>query len=148
MPAPALPTNTAQEDKPVRTDLSAAIGSDAPRLAFDGDRGFGQATVSRLRRRAGPRMRATLWHTLPDRITSPHRERLDREVLVLRRARVADSGAQALGSYLSSSPDFRHRATGLLLRAPIIRQVARLVCRQVVTHRHHMPASALPRTED
>ncbi|MFJ5268265.1 thiol-disulfide oxidoreductase DCC family protein [Streptomyces sp. NPDC088358] len=136
----------------MRTDLSAAIGPEAPTLAFDGDCGFCQATVSRLQRRARPRMRATPWHSLPDHITRPHRERLDREVLVLRGARVADSGAQALGSYLASSPRFRYRATGLLLRAPVIRQAARLVYRQVATHRHRMPGGtatcALPRTHD
>ncbi|MER5404979.1 DUF393 domain-containing protein [Streptomyces sp. NPDC002769] len=136
----------------MRTDLSAAIGPDAPTLAFDGDRGFCQAAISRPQRHARPRMRATPWHALADHITRPHRERLDREVLVLRGARVADSGARALGSYLASSPRFRYRATGLLLRAPVITQAARLVHRRVATHRHRMPggtvACALPRTHD
>ena len=136
----------------MRTDLSAAIGADSPTLAFDGDCGFCQATITWLQRHARPRMRAAPWHALPDHITRPHRERLDREVLVFRGAGVADSGAQALGAYLASSPRFRYRATGLLLRAPVIRQVTRLVYRLVAAHRHRMPtrtaACALPRTHD
>jgi len=117
----------------VRTDLSAAIGADSPTLAFDGDCGFCQATITWLQHHARPRMRATPWHPLPDHITWPHRERLDREVLVFRGADVNDSGAQALG-------------------APVIRKVARLVHRLVAAHRHRMPtgtaACALPRTHD
>ncbi|WP_227025920.1 thiol-disulfide oxidoreductase DCC family protein [Streptomyces fodineus] len=136
----------------MRIDLSTAVSPDAPSLAFDGDCGFCQATITRLQRHARPRMRAMPWQALPDHITRPHRERLDREVLVFRGAHVADSGAQALGAYLASSPRFRYRATGLLLRAPVVRQAARLVYRQVATHRHRMPAGtaacALPRTHD
>ncbi|MBK3647230.1 DCC1-like thiol-disulfide oxidoreductase family protein [Streptomyces sp. MBT33] len=136
----------------MRTDLSAAVDPDAPTLAFDGDCGFCQATITRLQRHARPRMPATPWRALPDQVTRPHRERLDQEVLVLRGAHVADAGAQALGAYLASSPRFRYRATGLLLRAPVIRQAARLVYRQVAIHRHRMPsgtaACALPRTHD
>ncbi|MET8802936.1 DCC1-like thiol-disulfide oxidoreductase family protein [Streptomyces sp. NPDC004546] len=136
----------------MRIDLSTAVSPDAPRLAFDGDCGFCQATITRLQRHARPRMRAVPWQALPDHITRPHRKRLDREVLVFRGAHVADSGPQALGAYLASSPRFRYRAVGLLLRAPVVRQAARLVYRQVATHRHRMPAGtaacALPRTHD
>ncbi|MEU8589125.1 DCC1-like thiol-disulfide oxidoreductase family protein [Streptomyces sp. NPDC048664] len=134
----------------MRSDPSAADSPAAPTLAFDGDCGFCQATITRLRRGARPRMRATPWQALPDHITRPHRERLDREVLVLREADAVSSGAQALGAYLSSSPRRRYRAAGLLLRAPGVRQAARLVYRQVAAHRHRMPAGtaacALPRT--
>jgi predicted DCC family thiol-disulfide oxidoreductase YuxK len=141
-----------QEDDPMRIDPSAAAGPDAPTPGFDGDCGFCRPTIARLERRARPRIRATPWQALPDHLTRPHRERLDREVLLFRGAGVASSGAEALGDNLASSPRFRYRAVGLLLGAPVVRWTARVVYRQVATHRHRMPAGtaacAVPRTED
>lgn len=136
----------------MRIDPSAVGSLDAPTLGFDGDCGFCQATIARLQRGARPRIRATPWQALPDHVTRPHRERLAREVLLFHGTGVTSSGAQALGAYLASSPRFRYRAAGLLLRAPVIKQTARLVYRQVATHRHRMPAGtaacAVPRTHD
>jgi predicted DCC family thiol-disulfide oxidoreductase YuxK len=134
----------------VRIAPSAPGSPDAPTLGFDGDCGFCQATIARLQRHARPRIQATPWQALPDHITRPHRERLDREVLLFEGTAVTSSGAQALGVYLASSPRLRYRTAGRLLRMPVIKQTARLVYRQVAAHRHRMPggttACALPRT--
>ncbi|MFI1282630.1 hypothetical protein ACH4U5_18070 [Streptomyces sp. NPDC020858] len=57
-------------------------------LAFDGDCGSCQAAVSRITAGARPTVRAVPWQSLPDEVTDPHVERLDREVLLLLDGRV------------------------------------------------------------
>ncbi|MFI9153920.1 thiol-disulfide oxidoreductase DCC family protein [Streptomyces sp. NPDC053367] len=108
-------------------------------LAYDGDCGFCQASVDRIRRSATPAWEAVPWQSLPDRLTAPHLERLDREVLLLRSGTVVAGGADALLRYVGSSPYRSWRTLSALAALPGIRGCARLVYRWVARNRLRMP---------
>ncbi|KJK57249.1 thiol-disulfide oxidoreductase, partial [Saccharothrix sp. ST-888] len=89
--------------------MISSHGGTEPVLAYDGDCGFCQAAVDRIRRLADPRMTAVPWQALPERLTSPHLARLEREVLIFKDGNVRAGGADALARYAGSSPARRYR---------------------------------------
>ncbi|MFD3679888.1 DCC1-like thiol-disulfide oxidoreductase family protein [Streptomyces sp. NPDC058613] len=111
-------------------------------LAFDGDCGFCQAAVSRITAGARPTVRAVPWQSLPDEVTDPHVERLDREVLLLLDGRVLAGGAQALAEFVRDSPVRGYRLAAALLRTPGIRACASVGYRWVANNRQRMPGSS------
>lgn len=121
-----------------------------PVLAYDGDCGFCQSSVDRIRSLAAPALEAVPWQFLPAGTTGEHLERLDREVLLLRGGTVLAGGADAVARWLGSSPSGAARLTGAVLRLPGVRLCARLVYRWVARNRHRLPggtpACAAPRT--
>ncbi|MFC8707174.1 thiol-disulfide oxidoreductase DCC family protein [Streptomyces anulatus] len=118
-------------------------------LAFDGDCGFCQAAVRQIQLRANPRTAAVAWQMLPPKLTEPHLERLDREVLLFDGDRVSAGGVAALAGLLASSPARVYRGVGRFLRLPLIRPAANLIYRWVARNRQRMPggtaACAVPR---
>ncbi|MEU4872517.1 DCC1-like thiol-disulfide oxidoreductase family protein [Streptomyces sp. NPDC021608] len=124
-------------------------GSPPPVLAYDGDCGFCQSCVDRIRSLAAPALEAVPWQFLPEESTAAHRARLDREVLLLRGATVVAGGADAVARWLGSSPSAGYRVAGAVPRLPGVRACARVVYRAVARNRHRLPggtpACALPR---
>ncbi|MER5433398.1 DCC1-like thiol-disulfide oxidoreductase family protein [Streptomyces sp. NPDC002588] len=114
-------------------------GSAPPVLAYDGDCGFCQSSVDRVRALAAPAIAAVPWQFLPAEDTAPHRERLDREVLLLRGGTVLAGGSDALARYVATSSSPVYRALGAALRLPGIRSGARAVYRRVSRNRHRLP---------
>ncbi|MFD3515946.1 thiol-disulfide oxidoreductase DCC family protein [Streptomyces sp. NPDC058657] len=118
-------------------------------LAFDGDCGFCQAAVQQIRDRARPRIPAKTWQSLPEHLTQPHLQRLDREVLLFVDGSPRWGGVDALAHFLRSSPRRRYRALAFFLRLPGISLIARQTYRWVAANRHRMPAGtaacAIPR---
>ncbi|MER6411766.1 thiol-disulfide oxidoreductase DCC family protein [Streptomyces humidus] len=114
-------------------------GSAPPVLAYDGDCGFCQSSVDRVRSVAAPTLEAVPWQFLPEESTAPHRARLDREVLLLRGATVLAGGPDALARWLGSSPSAGYRAVSAVLRLPGVRGCARIVYRWVSRNRHRLP---------
>ncbi|MCQ9181683.1 DUF393 domain-containing protein [Streptomyces sp. IBSBF 2953] len=124
-------------------------GSAPPVLAYDGDCGFCQSCVDRIRSLAAPTLEAVPWQFLPAESTAPHRARLDREVLLLRGATVVAGGSDAVARWLGSSPSAGYRAAAAVPRLPGVRGCARVVYRWVSRNRHRLPggtpACAVPR---
>ncbi|WP_062649520.1 thiol-disulfide oxidoreductase DCC family protein [Streptomyces maremycinicus] len=112
-----------------------------PVLAYDGDCGFCQASVDRLRGLAAPALEAVPWQFLPAESTAAHLERLDREVLLLRGGAVLAGGSDALARWLGTSPSAAYRTLSALLRLPGVRGCARLVYRRVSRNRHRLPGA-------
>ncbi|MEC4019285.1 thiol-disulfide oxidoreductase DCC family protein [Streptomyces sp. H27-D2] len=112
-----------------------------PVLAFDGDCGFCQAAVTAIRTSARPAITAVPWQTLPDAVTRPHLDRLDKEVLLFHGDAIDAGGAAALARYVRSSPSRRYRIAAALLSLPGIRLCARRVYALVSTHRARMPGA-------
>ena len=123
-------------------------GSAPPVLAYDGDCGFCQTSVDRIRALASPTLEAVPWQFLPAEATAPHLERLDEEVLLLRGDTVLAGGADALARYVATSPSPAYRLLAAVVRLPGIRFCARAVYRWVSRNRHRLPggtpACALP----
>ncbi|WP_328781304.1 DUF393 domain-containing protein [Streptomyces canus] len=117
------------------------VTSSPPVLAYDGDCGFCQAAVDRIRAVAAPAMEAVPWQFLPEESTAPHVERLDREVLLLRGSLVVAGGADALAGFVGSSPSRTYRTVAAVLGLPGVRTCARAVYRWVSRNRHRMPGS-------
>ncbi|MFJ8104975.1 thiol-disulfide oxidoreductase DCC family protein [Streptomyces sp. NPDC096132] len=114
-------------------------GSAPPVLAYDGDCGFCQTSVDRVRALAAPTWEAVPWQFLPAGATAPHLERLDREVLLLRGDTVLAGGADALARYLATSPSTAYRLLAAVVRLPGVRDCARVVYRWVSRNRHRLP---------
>ncbi|QJT01401.1 DUF393 domain-containing protein [Streptomyces asoensis] len=112
-----------------------------PVLAYDGDCGFCQASVDRIRDLAAPALEAVPWQFLPAESTAPHLERLDREVLLLRGGTVLAGGADALARWLATSPSAAYRTLSAVLRLPGVRVCARVVYRWVSRNRHRLPGA-------
>jgi predicted DCC family thiol-disulfide oxidoreductase YuxK len=110
-----------------------------PVLAYDGDCGFCQTSVDRVRALAGPGIEAVPWQFLPAEVTTAHLERLDREVLLLRGGTVLAGGADALARYVATSPSSAYRVLGAVVRLPGVRSCARVVYRWVSRNRHRLP---------
>ncbi|MGW3953039.1 thiol-disulfide oxidoreductase DCC family protein [Streptomyces sp. NPDC004752] len=121
----------------VRPSSSAPPSS--PVLAYDGDCGFCQTAIDRIRALAAPALEAVPWQFLPTESTSPYFERLDREVLLLRDGSVLAGGADALARYVTTSPSPAYRALAALVRLPGIRACARMMYRWVSRNRHRLP---------
>ncbi|MET3987103.1 DCC1-like thiol-disulfide oxidoreductase family protein [Streptomyces sp. PvR034] len=126
---------TSQRDSPTPDATPVA----PPVLAFDGDCGFCQASVNWIAAAARPAIEAVPWQFLPENITAPHLERLDREVLLLQDGRILAGGAQALAAYAGHSPLRHYRLVAAALGLPGIRGSARLGYRVVARNRHRMP---------
>lgn len=122
-----------------RRATGPAPGSAPPVLAYDGDCGFCQSSVDRIRSLAAPTLEAVPWQFLPEESTAPHRARLDREVLLLRGSTVLAGGADAVARWLGSSPSAGCRVVGAVLRLPGVRGCARVVYRGVARNRHRLP---------
>ncbi|MFC4517337.1 thiol-disulfide oxidoreductase DCC family protein [Streptomyces ehimensis] len=112
----------------------------APVLAFDGDCGFCQMAIDRIRASARPAMAAVPWQSLPQETVKRHQDRLDREVLLLLDGRVLAGGAEALAVFVGQSPARRYRLAGAAVRLPVIRAGARVIYQRVARNRHRMPA--------
>ncbi|KUO14169.1 thiol-disulfide oxidoreductase DCC family protein [Streptomyces sp. DSM 15324] len=110
-----------------------------PVLAYDGDCGFCQTSIDRLRALAAPTVEAVPWQFLPSSVTSAHRERLEHEVLLLRSGTVLAGGADALARYTATSPSAAYRILAGVVRLPGIRSCARAVYRWVSVNRHRLP---------
>ncbi|OQD56799.1 thiol-disulfide oxidoreductase [Streptomyces phaeoluteigriseus] len=110
-----------------------------PVLAYDGDCGFCQTSVDRIRAIAAPTLEAVPWQFLPAESTAPHLERLDREVLLLRGGMVLAGGADAVARYVGASPSRTYRVLAAVVRLPGIRACARVVYRWVSRNRHRLP---------
>lgn len=110
-----------------------------PVLAYDGDCGFCQTSVDRIRGLAAPTLEAVPWQFLPAASTAPYVQRLDREVLLLHGGRVLAGGADALARWLGTSPSAAYRTLGAVLRLPGVRSCARVVYRWVSRNRHRLP---------
>ncbi|MFC9928664.1 thiol-disulfide oxidoreductase DCC family protein [Streptomyces sp. NPDC127190] len=110
-------------------------------LAYDGDCGFCQASVDRIRALARPAIDAVPWQFLPEETTAPHLRRLETEVLLLDGGTVVAGGADALARFAASSPARAPRAVAALVGAPGVRALSRAVYRQVARHRHRLPGS-------
>ncbi|WP_371669878.1 DUF393 domain-containing protein [Streptomyces sp. NBC_00289] len=121
---------------------SPSVRPSAPVLAYDGDCGFCQTSVDRVRVLAAPTLEAVPWQFLPAESTAPHFERLDREVLLLCGDAVLAGGADALARYLGTSPSPAYRALAAVVRLPGIRACARMVYRWVSRNRHRLPGGA------
>ncbi|MFH9084088.1 thiol-disulfide oxidoreductase DCC family protein [Streptomyces sp. NPDC017673] len=121
----------------------------SPVLVYDGDCGFCQTSVDRIRALAAPALEAVPWQSLPTESTAPYLERLDREVLLLHRGSVLAGGADALARYVGTSPSPAYRALAALVRLPGIRACARVTYRWVSRNRLRLPggtpACAVPR---
>ncbi|MFD9522792.1 thiol-disulfide oxidoreductase DCC family protein [Streptomyces sp. NPDC059979] len=111
-------------------------------LAFDGDCGFCQAAVNRITAGARPTVRAVPWQSLPDEVTDPHAERLDREVLLLLDGRVLAGGALAPAEFVRNSPVRGYRLAAALLRTPGIRACAAVGHRWVANNGQCMRGSS------
>jgi predicted DCC family thiol-disulfide oxidoreductase YuxK len=122
--------------------MNGALGSAEPVLAYDGDCGFCGAAVERIRRLAGPRMTAAPWQALPERLTSPHLARLDREVLIFQEGDVRSGGAEALARFVATSPKRRYRLAARALGLPGVRFCARRVYAGVARNRHRLHIGA------
>ncbi|MDX2592816.1 DCC1-like thiol-disulfide oxidoreductase family protein [Streptomyces sp. WI03-4A] len=120
---------------------SRDISQTPPVLAYDGDCGFCQAAINRIRMIAAPTLEAVPWQFLPAESTAPHVERLDREVLLLRDSTVVAGGADALTRFLNSSPSRAYRTVAAIIALPAMRTCARAVYRCVSRNRHRMPGS-------
>lgn len=118
---------------------SPSVRPSAPVLAYDGDCGFCQASVDRVRALAAPALEAVPWQFLPAEATAPHLERLDREVLLLRGGAVLAGGADAVARYVGASPSRTYRVLAAVVRLPGIRACARVVYRRVSRNRHRLP---------
>ena len=116
-------------------------GSAPPVLAYDGDCGFCQTSVDRVRALAAPTLEAVPWQFLPAEVTAPHLGRLDQEVLLLRGDTVLAGGADALARYLATSPSAAYRVLAAVVRLPGPRGCARVVYRWVSRNRHRLPGS-------
>ncbi|WP_328482185.1 DUF393 domain-containing protein [Streptomyces sp. NBC_00377] len=112
-----------------------------PVLAYDGDCGFCQASVDRIRNLAAPALQAVPWQFLPAESTAPHLGRLDREVLLLHGGTVLAGGADAVSRWLGTSPSAGYRVLGAVLRLPGLRSLARVVYRWVSRNRHRLPGA-------
>ncbi|MDQ0580732.1 thiol-disulfide oxidoreductase DCC family protein [Streptomyces rishiriensis] len=112
-----------------------------PVLAYDGDCGFCQTSVDRIRGLAAPALEAVPWQFLPAGSTAQHLERLDREVLLLRGGTVLAGGADALARWLGTSPSAAYRTLSAVLRLPGVRIAARAVYRWVSRNRHRLPGA-------
>jgi predicted DCC family thiol-disulfide oxidoreductase YuxK len=110
-------------------------------LAYDGDCGFCQSCVDRIRSLAAPTLEAVPWQFLPAESTAPHRARLDREVLLLRGDTVLAGGADAAARWLGSSPAGAYRAVAAVVRLPGVRVCARVVYRWVSRNRRRLPGA-------
>ncbi|QZZ32887.1 DUF393 domain-containing protein [Streptomyces sp. ST1015] len=110
-----------------------------PVLVYDGDCGFCQVAVDRMRGLASPVIEAVPWQFLDAELTSPHRQRLDREVLLMRGGVVLAGGAEALGRYVGSSPSVGWRVMGAVVRLPGVRGCARAVYGWVARNRQQLP---------
>lgn len=119
-------------------------------LAYDGDCGFCQASIDRIRTTAKPGIPAIPWQWLPRETTRPHQHRLDEEVLLLHGTTVSCGGAEALARFIGSSPYRTYRVLATVARLPALLPLARLVYRRVARNRHRLPggtpACALPPT--
>jgi predicted DCC family thiol-disulfide oxidoreductase YuxK len=110
-----------------------------PVLAYDGDCGFCQTSVDRLRALAAPTLEAVPWQFLPAEETGPHLERLDQEVLLLRGGTVLAGGSDALARWVGTSPSGVYRVLAAVVRLPGVRACARVVYRWVSRNRHRLP---------
>jgi predicted DCC family thiol-disulfide oxidoreductase YuxK len=121
---------------------------DALILAYDGDCGFCQASIDRIRTWAAPSIPAMPWQSLPDDITAPHLTRLDSEVLLLHNGSVRSGGAQALAAFTGSSASRPFRIAAALINLPGLRRGVHHLYRWVARNRHRLPgattACALP----
>jgi predicted DCC family thiol-disulfide oxidoreductase YuxK len=132
-------------------DSTVQDGATTPRpvLVFDGDCAFCQAVIQQIRVRARLRMLAAPWQSLPEHLTRPYLQRLDREVLLLDGESARCGGAAALARFLGSSPALHYRGLAFCLRLPVASPIARHIYRWVAVNRHRMPAGtaacALPR---
>ncbi|MEU1303869.1 thiol-disulfide oxidoreductase DCC family protein [Streptomyces shenzhenensis] len=118
---------------------SSSAPPSSPVLAYDGDCGFCQTSIDRIRDLAAPTLKAMPWQFLPTESTSPHRRRLDREVLLLDGDSVLAGGADALARYVGTSPSRAYRALAVMVRLPGIRACARVIYRWVSSNRHRLP---------
>ncbi|KUN87147.1 thiol-disulfide oxidoreductase DCC family protein [Streptomyces griseoruber] len=114
-------------------------GSAPPVLAHDGDCGFCQTSVDRVRALAAPALDAVPCRFLPAEETAPHLQRLAREVLLLRGGTVLAGGADALARTVATSPSAAYRVLAAVVRLPGVRGGARAVYRWVSRNRHRLP---------
>ncbi|MGW3044332.1 thiol-disulfide oxidoreductase DCC family protein [Kitasatospora sp. NPDC001159] len=119
-------------------EMSGAAGSTEPVLAYDGDCGFCQVAIDRIRRLAGPQIEAVPWQVLPERLTAPHLARLDREVLLFHNGAVRAGGADALARFVGSSSARRYQLAAAAAGLPGVRTCARQVYALVAKNRRHM----------
>ncbi|GAQ54737.1 thiol-disulfide oxidoreductase DCC family protein [Streptomyces acidiscabies] len=110
-----------------------------PVLVYDGDCGFCQVAVDRMRGVASPVVEAVPWQFLDGELTSAQLERLDREVLLMRGGVVLAGGAEALGRYVGSSLSVGWRVVGAVVRLPGVRGCARVVYGWVARNRRRLP---------
>ncbi|MDX3387933.1 DCC1-like thiol-disulfide oxidoreductase family protein [Streptomyces niveiscabiei] len=110
-----------------------------PVLVYDGDCGFCQVAVDRMRGPASPVIEAVPWQFLDAELTAPHLQRLDREVLLMRGGVVLAGGAEALGRYVGSSPSAGWRVVGAVVRLPGVRGCARVAYGWVARNRRRLP---------
>jgi predicted DCC family thiol-disulfide oxidoreductase YuxK len=122
-----------------RVKPSPKASPSLPVLAYDGDCGFCQMSVDRIRALATPTLRAVPWQFLPAELTAPHLERLHREVLLLRDGEVLAGGADALVSYVGTSPARAYRTLASVIRLPGIRACSGVVYRWVSRNRRRLP---------
>lgn len=108
-------------------------------LAFDADCAFCQTTIDRITRRARPTIAFTPWQSLPAPTRTRHRDRLDREVLLLEGDQVLLGGADALVYVLRSSPARSFRVAATVAGFPVMRAIARSVYSWVAANRYRMP---------
>ncbi|MFK0018667.1 DUF393 domain-containing protein [Streptomyces sp. NPDC090798] len=120
---------------------STGVRPSPPVLAHDGDRGFCQASVDRIRAVAAPTLEAVPWQFLPAESTAPRLERLDREVPILRGDAIVAGGADASVRFVGSSPSDTYRAAATVVDLPGVRTCTRVVYRPVPRNRRPMPGS-------
>ncbi|UKY47833.1 thiol-disulfide oxidoreductase DCC family protein [Streptomyces inhibens] len=122
--------------------MSPTVSPTEPVLAFDGDCGFCQAAIKKISSQGRPSVHAMPWQFLPQSMTEPYLDRLDREVLLLANGRVLASGAEALAAYMKRSPALCYRVAGAAICMPLLRQCAHGVYRWVARNRHRMPGGS------
>ena len=118
--------------------MSSADPGAEPVLAYDGDCGFCQRAIDRIRRTARPRITAVPWQTLPEQLTTPHLTRLVREVLLLHDDQVHAGGADAMARFVASSSARRYRLLAAALGLPGVRTCARRLYALVAANRHRL----------
>ncbi|MBK1787255.1 thiol-disulfide oxidoreductase DCC family protein [Prauserella cavernicola] len=111
------------------------------RLLFDGDCGFCTKSISWLDARSMLGYQAMPWQSVPDDELPASVERLTTEVVLeLPDGRVL-GGADALAASVRASRS-RLRLLGVVVAAPGLRQLARVVYRVIARNRYRMPGSS------
>jgi predicted DCC family thiol-disulfide oxidoreductase YuxK len=110
-------------------------------LLYDDDCGFCRRSVQWLRdhNALGP-TRTVAWQSLDPHRLPVARERLEREIILVRGDDIRGGGATALALAVTCGT-LPWKLTGRALRLPVIRTLAAYAYRKVAANRHRMPGS-------